>query len=132
MRRMSKFERQTKKIWGLDPVGTEFETKMMSKTDKMKYLLIVLVVLNVQMSGTIRVRRQDDRDPVHERLVSEDDYEDEEEAIRVEAKPQAPYWLKPVMMERQVYAEVLNSQVFYFDFFNTYVIGCSYLRLNNI
>jgi len=85
---------------------------MILKTDKMKYLIVILVVLNVQMSGTIRVRRQSDRDPVHERLVSEDEYEASEEVLRVEATPQAPYWLKPIMMERQVYAEVLNSQVF--------------------
>ena len=89
----------------------------MSKTDKMKYLLTLLVILNIQISGTSRIKRQSldeldtlERGPVQERLVAEDEYEEVED-IRVEAQPQAPYWLKPKQMERQVYAEVLNTQV---------------------
>ncbi len=91
--------------------------KMMSKTDRMKYLLTLLVIFHIQISGTSRIKRQSldeldtiDHGPVQERLVAEDEYEEDED-IRVEAQPQAPYWLKPKQMERQVYAEVLNTQV---------------------
>ena len=96
---------------------------MMSKTDTMKYLLTLLVILHIQISGTSRIKRQSkdeldtlDRGPVQERLVAEDEY-DVDQDIRVEAQPQAPYWLKPKLMERQVYAEVLNTPVTFFKFF---------------
>ncbi len=98
---------------------------MMSKTDRMKYMLTLLVILNIQISGSSRIKRQslDELDkldrigPVQERLIAEDEY-DEKEDIRVEAQPQAPYWLKPQQMERQVYAEVLNTQVTVFKISN--------------
>ena len=69
---------------------------MMSKTDKLMLLLTILVVSHIPSSGTLRIKRQhldelDDLDhgPVQERLVSDDEFEED---IRVEAKPQAPYW----------------------------------------
>ena len=69
--------------------------------------------LSSSSSSATRGRRQTPSPgPTQERLISEADVESIDDGdLRIEAEPSAPYWLKPVMMERQVYAEVLNSQV---------------------
>ena len=41
--------------------------------------------------------------------------EAEAETMRVESRSRAPFWLKPKQMERKVFAEPLNAQVWFFN-----------------
>lgn len=95
-------------------------TKLDSAAMTMKLLVAVALTLHLQSSQAAsltsqasRVRRQS---PTQERLVSVADRSDVDGAhadgeLRFESHGEAPFWLKPDSMRRQVYAEVLNSQV---------------------
>ena len=82
-----------------------------------KLLWAIALTSHLESSLASRVRRQS---PTQERLVSLADRSDDGVDVDVaradgelgfEAQGEAPFWLKPDSMRRQVYAEVLNTQV---------------------
>ncbi len=65
------------------------------------FLIITLSIVFLQTHSSVSIEL--DRNRLHDSYF--------EEEILIESQPKAPFWLKPKQMEREVFAEPLNSQV---------------------
>jgi hypothetical protein len=65
------------------------------------FLIITLSIVFLQTHSSVSIELDRNR-------LDDSNFEEE---ILIESQPKAPFWMKPKQMEREVFAEPLNSQV---------------------
>jgi hypothetical protein len=73
--------------------------------------ITALAVIHFLPAEAARTRRQQQPESAAVRELADDTEAEFDHGLRVESRPEEPFWLKPAMMDRRVYAEVLNAHV---------------------